>query len=478
MTSSIRRWIASLCMVLVASPAAVRAAEPVALDAAAQERLRAALASLVVPGPSPGFALAVVEHGRTVFTFAGGDANLATGAPITPETAFHIGSITKLFTAVAIMQQVAAGTIALDAPIGTYLPGLSHGDEVTVRQLLMQRSGIPNYLDDALAAHRVVRPTTPQEIVRSMLAQPLEFRPGSAFEYSNTNFVLLGLILERVTGVPYARYLREHVFVPAGMTRTSVGAPPDGLPLAIGYTTMQPGGTTADPGDPSWYYACGDGISTVGDLARFDVALMNGTLLPPAFFAQMASGALPMGDGSGGSYGFGIMTIRLGDRLVVGHHGGMPGYEGDDLMIPADGFAIVTLSNAFDFTTGRAEQPVWRTAYPQQYAAAVAATHAVPDAYPALTMRFTAFVRGLLEGKQVDSHLTLQMRAVLAPNTIREIDDRLLPEGRFQGLEFRGMERVSGGYRVFHYLAHFAQGVLPMTFTLDADGALAGFFLQ
>ncbi len=444
--------------------------------------LASSLQALQPQPHAPGFAVAVVRDGRIVERFAAGDADVATSRPVTPQTLFHIGSITKMFTATAVMQLVQAGKIDLYAPVTEYLPQYAAWRGVTIAELLMHRSGIPNYLDAALANGRTVLPTSPEAILGLMAAQPLDFVPGSRFEYSNTNYVALGLIVERVTNESLATYERRAIFRPAKMHSTFVGTAPAGSPVAVGYTSRGKA-TVAKPGDPSWYFACGDILSTVGDLARFDRALMDGRLLAPATFAEMVKAARPAPGFGNARYGYGVMTVSFGDRTIVGHHGGLPGFEGDDEMIPQDRFAVIAIGNAFNFATAGPNNIVFQHYYPKQFAAAVVAAHAaseraVSDPNPALTKRLFAFVQGLIAGKQVDAHLTPQMAAGLRPHAIAKIDTELFAGlGPLRRLTYRN-SFIADGYHNDDYLALFANGFLRLRFVLTPHGALAGFFKQ
>ena len=453
-----------------------------ALLAAALLPLASSLQALQPQAHAPGFAVAIQRDGRVVERFAAGDADVAASRPVTPQTIFHIGSVTKMFTATSVMQLVQAGKIDLQAPVTRYLPQFAAWRGVSIAELLMHRSGIPNYLDAALATGRVATPTTPQAILKAMAARPLDFKPGAHFEYSNTNYVALGLVVERVTGESLAAYERHAIFGPAKMHSTFIGVAPAGQPVALGYDARGKA-AIANPGDPSWYYACGDILSTVGDLARFDRALMNGTLLAPATFAEMAKVARPASGFGEAGYGYGVMTFAFGDRTLVGHHGGLPGFEADNEMIPRDGFAVVALGNAFDFATSGPDNLAFERYYPKQFAQSVVAAHAasakpIPDPNPALTRRFAAFLRGILAGKQLDPDLTPQMAGALTPSAIAKIDAELFAGlGALRRLTFRD-RFIADGYESYDYLASFADGYMSLRFTLDRNGVLAGFTKQ
>lgn len=464
----------TLAALIVASLAAA-SPSPSAVSAAVDAAARAAVASKAATGTS----FAVVENGKLAFAGAAGERDLAGKLPVTTQTLFRIGSVTKLMTAVSVMQLVEKGELALDDPVAKFVPSMPQADRVTVRDLLMHRSGYPDYADLAISSGAVARPTTPDAILASVAAKPLGFAPGTAFAYSNTNYVLLGRIVERISGQSLHDYYREHLFAPAGMRATYAGAVPASAPLALGYQRDQ-GDAVQSAGDVSWYYACGDVASTASDLARFDIALMDGRLLKPATFETMIAAAKPSSLGSHVEYGLGVMVSSFGAVQTAGHHGGLPGFEADDELAPSDGFAVVALGNDFLFPTSTIVGAAFASAYPDQVptvrarAAADAAVAAAP-VDPAITQRFEAFLEGLLGGKVDPSQLSAAMKQAMTPEAVGQIASTFAPYGAFSHLEFRSRD-VVGGYTRYHYDAVFAAKTQPMMFVLDSGGLIAGWF--
>lgn len=462
--------------------APARAAEaPAALTAPIVTKLDAAVAVATSEGTNsaPAVSVAIVENGHIAYTRASGLEDVAAGRKATTATRFRIGSITKMFTAVAVMQLVERGALRLDAPLATYLPNAPHAHEVTIRQLLMHTSGMPNYGDEALASGAMGRPTTPAAIVASMAERPLAFTPGSKYAYSNTGYVLLGLVIEHVSKVPLARYEREHILGPAGMHDTTAGADPPGPGVASPY--MDAAATPAPPVDASWLYADGDIVSTASDIARFDIALMDGKLISAASFALMQAGPVAT-DEEGASYGLGVMVFRLGDQQLVGHHGGLPGFEADNEMLPKARFAIVTCGNAFLFSTAALNGPLLATLLPAtsaravaQHKAAMLVTGAGED--PAVTARFATFFSALQQGRVDRATVTDEMNAQLTAERLPDLAQQLAPLGTLQKLIFRTKVDQGPGI-VYHYTGVFSEQTTPMTFSVDKNGKIAGVFLQ
>ncbi|WP_237330477.1 serine hydrolase domain-containing protein [Streptomyces sp. BA2] len=315
-------------------------APPAASAAPRPDAVRQGVNSLVHSAGLPAaLASAQDREGRTR-TYTAGVGDLATGAKVPRDGRVRIGSNTKTFTAVVVLQLVGEGKIRLDAPVETYLPGLVRGDgidgrRIKVRQLLQQNSGLPNYSnylgDD-------VRYFEPRELLDIALRHKAGFEPGKKWEYSNTNYVLAGLIVEKVTGRPLAKEMDRRIIKRIGLRHTYFPAPGDATirgPHPHGYYRDSAGAPLQDVTeiDPSWGWAAGALVSTNSDLNRFYSALLSdrGRLLAPAQLAEMRGSTLPAEDtfGPGARYGLGIVSKPLpcGDGLYWGHGGSFPGYE-------------------------------------------------------------------------------------------------------------------------------------------------------
>ncbi|MGW4894939.1 serine hydrolase [Kitasatospora sp. NPDC004240] len=318
-----------------ALPAAAGRGERAALDAAVRA---------VVEQGGASAALALVrEDGRTVWKGAAGRADLRTGAPATADGRFRIGSVTKTFVATVVLQLVAEHRIGLDDPIERHLPGtVPGGGAITVRQLLNHTSGLYNYLEDPafdfLAGPQgdpaVVqrwltsgRWTTyrPQQLVDIAFRHDPYFAPGQGWRYSNTNYVLVGMLIEKVTGRGWAEEVERRIIRPLGLRSTSMPTTSPFVPgpHAHGYFKTAAGPADVTLLNPSMADAAGAGISTTADLARFDAALLGGRLLGPAELAEMKR---TVDSGFGIDYGLGLMKVVLPCGEFWGHGGGIPGY--------------------------------------------------------------------------------------------------------------------------------------------------------
>ncbi|MEO3974097.1 serine hydrolase domain-containing protein [Streptomyces sp. CAU 1734] len=330
---------AALSVTITPSAAAAPAA---AATAAAAERgadgaRLAALRSLTDSRAATWGQARIVENGRTVWKGTAGVSRLGTGAPVNPDGRFRIGSITKTFTATAVLQLVGEGRIGLDDPVENHLPGvLPNGGGITVRQLLNHTSGLHDYTENpkyGYGSERWVRidrwlSHSAKGIVAEATAKPPYFAPGEGWRYSNTNYTVAGMLIEKVTGRPWNKEVERRIVHPLGLRGTSM---PHTSPLLPGpharsYTELPSGPADTTLINPSVAGAGGAGISTTADLARFHSALLGGRLLRPAELTEMKR---TVDTRLGIEYGLGIQRMddldHLGCGKVWGHGGFIQG---------------------------------------------------------------------------------------------------------------------------------------------------------
>ncbi|CRK56573.1 D-alanyl-D-alanine carboxypeptidase [Alloactinosynnema sp. L-07] len=271
-----------------------------------------------------------ITDGRVSFTARSGVAEVGKIRPVPTNGHFRIGSITKTFVSTVVLQLVGEGKIGLDTPISTYLPGLlPDGDTITVRNLLQHTSGLYNYTDSLPldpAGFETIRfkHYEPRELIALSTSHPLNFPPGTDFSYSNTNYIVVGLLIEKITGTPYEQAVRDRILRPLHLRETSVPGDRVTMPAPHAHGYSQPTNPPVDVTrlNPSWGWAAGEMVSTTADLDRFMAALLRGELLRPAQLAELTK-SLPFTDG----YGLGITSIPLPcGATVIGHDGGIPGY--------------------------------------------------------------------------------------------------------------------------------------------------------
>uniref|UniRef100_A0AAU2JQX9 Beta-lactamase family protein n=1 Tax=Streptomyces sp. NBC_00049 TaxID=2903617 RepID=A0AAU2JQX9_9ACTN len=334
----------------VAAVPAVSAAAPVQdefpqLTPAVARQLDAAIQKVMADAKVPGVIVSLSAPGKGAYVRSFGVADKATGAPMEPGLYMRIGSETKTFTVTALLQLVDEGKAGLDDPIGKYIAGVPNGDKITLRELAGMRSGLFNYTADEDFFKAFTsdprRPFTPQELLDYSFKHPVLFEPGAKFYYCNTNLILLGLVVEKLSGLPLDEYIDQKVVKPAGLKHTLF---PTGnefpSPHAQGYTDQTASGKTENATDwnPSWGWAAGAMISDLGDLRSWAKTLATGTLLTPATQAQRLhmDDALP-----GAGYGLGIFDVQG----WIGHNGSLPGYESLTVYMPQMQATMVVLLN-------------------------------------------------------------------------------------------------------------------------------------
>lgn len=308
-----------------------------------EQQVDAYLQSEIQLDKLPGLSLAVVRGDKVILTRGFGFADLEKKSPVTPETAFEVGSITKQFTAAAIMLLVEEGRLHLDDPILPYLDGASESwRNITIRHLLTHTSGIGDHTGDpVLKEKRKTQFLDPKDVLLVMGAKKLEFQPGEKHSYSNTNYFLLGLIVTKVSGQPYSRFMEERIFKPLGMTSTRLTdgkAAPD---LAQGYKTS---GAKVD-----YIHSTSEGglISTVLDLAKWVMALDAGKVVRKESLGQMLT-PLTLNNGNHVGYGFGwiINTDKSSGKAIIEHGGFTYGFSNFITRLPTEKLTVIALTNS------------------------------------------------------------------------------------------------------------------------------------
>jgi CubicO group peptidase (beta-lactamase class C family) len=325
---------------------------------------------------APGATVIVVKDGKTVFRKAYGLADLAARQPLTPDTALRIGSITKQFTAAAILMLAEEGKLSVGDEITRYLPDFpTHGRKITIEHLLTHTSGIPSYTGKPDYMQGMGRDMTVAQMIDGFKDDPLEFEPGSQWRYDNSGYFLLGAIIEKMTGMSYADFLQQRIFTPLGMTHTAYeGHERTVFAHAVAYSPGPDGFQVSPHLSMTQPYAAGALVSSVDDLARWDAAIAGGKLLKAASWQRAFTPyTLTTGTKTGYGYGWEISTLR--GRPEIAHGGAITGFRAFALRLPEDKVYVAVLSNA----DGGVVSPDG----PAHKAAAIAIGKPFPDFKPA-----------------------------------------------------------------------------------------------
>lgn len=326
---------------LLIAPAAAQAQALTAEQAQQVDRTVAdALASSGVPSAS----IAIVRDGRIVYAKAYGDQGPGMAAT-SADARYPIASISKQFTAAAILLLEDEGKLSLDDTVAKFLPGITGGERITIRQLLSHTAGLQDYWPQDYSFAAMEKPTTPQGIVDRWAKKPLDFAPGTAWQYSNTGYVVAGMIVEKVSGQPLLTYLDRHVFKPLGMHPVDQDrAIGNGYPQPTHRFALGPV-RPAKPAADGWLWAAGELAMTASDLARWDIARINRTVLTPEDWETQET-VVKLADGSATRYGLGVSVHDRAGRRVVEHGGEAVGFLSSNSVIRDEKFAVVALVNA------------------------------------------------------------------------------------------------------------------------------------
>lgn len=438
--------------------------EPAAIETFVTEQLAAK--QLV------GLSLAVVRDGTVVLAKGFGKRSLADGAAVTPETRFAIGSITKQFTSACILLLAEDGKLAVTDKVAKWYPGLTRANDITLLDLMNHVSGYPDYYPLDFVDRPMQKVIAVDDLIQQFGTRPLDFEPGTRYSYSNTGFVILGRVVEKVSGEPFGQFLERRILKPLGMTRTlfePTGREPD---LAQGYVTFVLGPPEVPvPEGKGWVAAAGAIWSTPSDLAKWDLALVDGKVLKPESFRLMAT-PRTLASGASGGYGCGLSISRVRGQTVLAHNGAVAGFYALNATVPATRSAVILFSNLDSYEAVD-------TIYQRLMAALVAtppktATPTIAGPAPADAMK--AMFLALQAGKVDRAQLGEEYSAYLTDAKIRGASERLKAYGEPSKVNVDSVAE-RGGMEVSRVTFSFASGTLKGLMYRTPDGKVQQFFV-
>ena len=283
----------------------------------------------------PGLAVRIDQSGKSVFSGALGVANIENKLPLNTEQVFQIGSVTKQFTAAAILQLVEDEKISLQAKLSDFIPNIdSDYADATIERILSHTSGLPNYNDSARVRRSLDSYTPIDKIVKKITRMSMEAEAGEKYFYSNTGYVLLGKVIEVASGLTYGEYLQKQIFAPLQMNDSYVISQGEGAEPVIGYT----GEDNAKPQsvDRSWIYSAGAIASTLDDMSKWHNGLKNGKVISAQHYQQMTTKA-KLNNGEEVNYGFGFDIYPISGHHSYSHQGSVPGFMSWSIYFPEAG---------------------------------------------------------------------------------------------------------------------------------------------
>lgn len=418
----------------------------------------------------PGVALAVVRDGAVSTVRTYGAANLESGVPVTEDTVFELGSVTKQFTAVAVLILVEEEKVVLDESIATYLAEVPQPWRgITVRHLLTHSAGIQEYLSVPGLPDRAHGAATREEMTQLLFQRlKLEFGPGETWSYSNSGYLLLGSIIEKVSGKPYWEFLRERVFMPLGMHATRSSAPRAIIRnRAAGYGWHE-GRFENRAALSENAYGAGAIASTIRDMARWEAALHRGRLLTKRSYDQMWTALkVSRSDTAPFNYGFGWVIEQQRGARVVMHSGGTPGFSSAFHRYLDGGVSVIVLTNHGDRIIDHWPREIAGMVFP-----AVSRRRAKSDPDPVLSQTLRTALGGLIAGRPDPGLFTPAMQLFLATATGRGLWEWVGSHGELKSLTYVESETV-GDNTVRRYAASLGDGEFWFSFTMTRGGEIA-----
>jgi CubicO group peptidase (beta-lactamase class C family) len=406
----------------------------------------------------PSASIAVVQHGEIVYRKAYGNARLDPPVAARPDMRYSIGSVSKQFTATAILMLAEQGKLSLDDPVSRFVPDLTRANEVTIRELLSHTSGYQDYWPQDYVPPFMLKPVTARDIMDQWARKPLDFDPGTKWQYSNTNFVIAGVIIEKASGMPMFEFIQSKLFAPLKMNSVrNVDQERLGDTDATGYMRYALGPPRVAPKEgKGWLFAAGELAMTSEDLAKWDIALLNQTLLKPESYRQMET-QVGLKSGISTTYGLGIDIKEISGRRVWSHGGEVSGFTTHNAVFPDDRAAVVVFINQ---DSGGAASAIGHGIAPLLFDVSVQRSSLTRD-------------RGIFEALQLGkidrSQFTSNANSYFTEQAVKDFASSLGPLGA--PLSFVQTEQEDRGGMTFHsYSARFAGRTLGVWVREMPDG--------
>ncbi|WP_374529408.1 serine hydrolase domain-containing protein [Novosphingobium sp.] len=402
----------------------------------------------------PSVEIAVVRDGEVVLDRAWGKPSetIATADPTLP---YQIASNSKQFLAALLLMLEDEGKLSLDDPVAKWVPGVTDSDKMTVRQLLSHTSGLQDFWPQDYAFKAMETPVDPVGIVSRWGTKPLDYAPGTRWQYSNTGYVVAGMIAEKAGGAPLWQQLEERIFKPLGIhpyKLDDTNGP--GFPQGYHRYALGPA-RVATPPAPGWLWAAGEISMSAAELAEWDIARINRTLLPASDWDEMER-PVRLSDGTTNGYGLGVYSRTLGGRKVIDHGGESVGFLSQNTIWPDDKVAIVVLTNAdFSGATSTLTGEIASIVLPKGPAANDNEAPRTEDAYKT--------VSGLLKGVADPALFTENGRYYFTPQVLKDYRTSLAPLGPLKKVDLVRTPRLRGGFVNRVFLLTFAKGKMTLS---------------
>ncbi|MBV9499843.1 MAG: beta-lactamase family protein [Acidobacteriaceae bacterium] len=414
----------------------------------------------------PSVSVAVVKDGQTIYAKAFGDANIANQRAANVETRYAVGSISKQFTAAALLIEQEQGKLSLDDKVSKYFPDLTRANEVTIRELLSHTSGYEDYAPQDYLIPEWTKPTTADAILDHWAKKPLNFDPGTRWQYSNTNYVLAGRILEKVSGQQLLPFLQEHFFQPFGM-RSAGDCDVRQSADASAYTRYALGPPRPVGREGSgWYFAAGELCMTPLDLAKWDIAFLQKKIVSPRSYEEFTR-EVKLKDGKPTHYALGLGIGSSQGVPMISHSGEVSGFLASNAVFPTKQVAVVVLTNedGVNLIGPLTDQISSLLLNPES------------SAQEKRDADVRSILEQLQEGRIDRSLFTSNANEYFGDTALKDYKDSLAPLGKLNLLERRA-ESLRGGMTHLSYRAHFERDTVGLNIYVLPDGKFEQFIVE
>lgn len=299
-----------------------------------------------------GLSIAIVEDGKLTFAKGYGKSSIKDNAPVTTETLFAAGSVTKQFACACVLLLAEDGKLSIHDKVAKWYPDLTRAKDISLYDLMTHASGYPDYYPLDFVDRRMARTIALDKLIQEYAGGRLDFEPGTRWSYSNTGYIILGRVVEKVTGKPFDRFLEERILKPIGMKDTTFEPKPGYKGLALGYTSFALGKPEEAAREADgWIHAAGGLFTTPSDLAKWGLALMEGKVLKPESYQTMI-GPRKLADGRVRNYGCGLGTLQRDGETIIRHSGAVSGFLAFNAMMPRTKSSVVVMTNCDHLDAG------------------------------------------------------------------------------------------------------------------------------
>jgi CubicO group peptidase (beta-lactamase class C family) len=441
------------------------------LDPARIKQIDADVRAILDRTKTPSAVIAVIQDDRVIYRKAYGFRDHERRLAADVDTLYEIGSITKQFTAAAILQLQEHAKLDIDDKLSKYLPDAPHASELTLRQLLSHTSGLPEYFDGPDVDHEATKPVTFAQLMARIADKPLTFAPGSRMAYNNTGYILLGRVIEVASHQIYRDYVRTHLLDRAGMKRTyTVANEPQLANMAVGYRVKEGVLQRAPTIHDSFGWSAGNLVSTVDDLSNWSRALAEGKIVSEKSYREMTTPAT-ISQGTS-DYGLGLFVDSIRDQPRIGHTGGSFGFTTADEFFPKQNVRVIAFTNC----TANPEpgemitSAIFDDLFPE---IAAAARKPAPDENREITLKAEKFFRALQTGEEENSVLAAKLATKMKDGLARRLADQLATFGSPTRFIYKG-SRSENNLHWYDYVIEFGPGSqLKFAIGLDAEAKIA-----